>query len=777
MANLFNISLWLVGPSVVHFHLFFPSRTMPGRRARIAYWSYLIALIGAGPYILNNWKRLSSFSWFENLQFASLVFLGINLIAATAILIYNYRHVRSALDRGKIRIVILGGIIGTIPVVSLTILPAAFFDQPIIPFEFAFLLVGIIPVTYGYAIVRHQLIEIEKHVNRGATQVLVYSLLGGLYVLMTSLLEMIHLQSTVQQWILNTLVVLLLASVFSPLRQQVQMFVDRVFYGGWYDMRTAITNITQNLDTFSELRPLAQALCGRTAQFLFLENIFLFITGPKGDLSVYETHGQREHVDQLAASFPILPAHSPILRFLKERKTAIESGKLKSSLPPDELSDADLELLNCSAIRLWVPFFGREKIGGLLALGPKIGGDVFTVDDFYILGVVSRQVGPIIENIHLLTQLRRHAKELERRVDERTTELYDAKERVEAILASVGDGVVVTDLDGRIITVNKAIEAQFSYRSEEIAGQELFSLYKGENAPELLESMLFTLRNGEVWSGEMVLPHADGRHLDVQLTMAPVRDQHGRMVGFVGSQRDITQQRELERMKEKFISDVSHELRTPVATLALYVGFLERNDSPERAQYLDIVRSETRRLTLLLEDILDLTRIEGSKTYRVEPVSLNAVTEQVVAANRLLANTSGLELTFEPAENLPSLLGDENLIARVVTNLVSNSIRYTPSGHVCVKTLRLNGRVALQVQDTGMGINREDLPHIFDRFYRGQSVSQTNISGTGLGLAIVKEIVEIHHGEVHVESDPDQGSTFTVTFPPQDEIAWPEKLS
>ena len=253
------------------------------------------------------------------------------------------------------------------------------------------------------------------------------------------------------------------------------------------------------------------------------------------------TFGSTEIIYQQAASFPILPPDSPFMRFLQGVGGPVDTSSLKESLSEEPLTEDDLALLNCEQIRLWVPIFGREKISGVLALGPKVGGDVFTVDDLYILGVVSRQVGPLIENIHLLTRLRKHAKDLEKRVEERTAELHDAKERVEAILASVGDGVVVTDLEGTIITVNQAFEDQSTYGGSEITGRDFFALLREHNPSEPLEEMQMTLRSGEVWIGELKARRRDGSHCDIQLTMAPVRDQHGRMVGFVGSQRDITQ--------------------------------------------------------------------------------------------------------------------------------------------------------------------------------------------------------------------------------------------
>jgi signal transduction histidine kinase len=151
-------------------------------------------------------------------------------------------------------------------------------------------------------------------------------------------------------------------------------------------------------------------------------------------------------------------------------------------------------------------------------------------------------------------------------------------------------------------------------------------------------------------------------------------------------------------------------------------------------------------------------------------LDLNLLTEQVVAAHCPLAEEGGLDLRFDPGDNLPFIYGDQNQIARVLTNLLSNAIRYTAEGSVVVSTYESNAGVWVGVRDTGMGIDEADFPHLFERFYRGQKVSQSKIMGSGLGLAIVKEIVELHDGQIDWESASGEGSTFRVWFPETEKI-------
>ncbi|HSD84054.1 MAG TPA: PAS domain S-box protein, partial [Anaerolineae bacterium] len=224
---------------------------------------------------------------------------------------------------------------------------------------------------------------------------------------------------------------------------------------------------------------------------------------------------------------------------------------------------------------------------------------------------------------------------------------------------------------------------------------------------------------------------------------------------------------ELDRLKSKFVSDVSHELRTPIANLKLYIDLLERGKPEKYSHYVTVLQQQVRRVAALVDDILDLSRLERRKEQGVsyEAVALNDVIKQVVLAHQPRAEANGLRLTFEPTPDLPPVLGDANQLAQVVTNLVANALSYTTAGYVQVSTQLRNERVCLCVEDSGSGIPAEDLPHIFERFYRGQLVLKNDIPGTGLGLAIVKEIVDLHQGQLEVDSRLGEGTIFRAWLP------------
>jgi signal transduction histidine kinase len=225
--------------------------------------------------------------------------------------------------------------------------------------------------------------------------------------------------------------------------------------------------------------------------------------------------------------------------------------------------------------------------------------------------------------------------------------------------------------------------------------------------------------------------------------------------------------KELDRLKTKFVSDVSHELRTPATNLSLYLDLMERGRPERREQYTAVLRRQIGRLITMIEDILNLSRLDMDKIeWQIVSLDVNEVIRQV-AANRQPETETTLSPTLELRKNIPPILGDRKQISLVVNNVLNNAVNYTPQGHIIVRTDwdEAANQIIIEVEDSGIGIPQDELAHIFDRFYRGSNVSQSAIAGTGLGLSIVKEVVALHHGHIAVSSAPGLGTLVRITFP------------
>ncbi len=228
------------------------------------------------------------------------------------------------------------------------------------------------------------------------------------------------------------------------------------------------------------------------------------------------------------------------------------------------------------------------------------------------------------------------------------------------------------------------------------------------------------------------------------------------------------QLKELDQLKSKFVADVSHELRTPITNINLYLDLIEQGSVDKQERYLSVLRQQADRLVHLIEDTLNLSRIElGKEIVTFHPFNLNEVAEVAAVAHKPRAEAANLEMILDFDSHLPNMFGERNQLAQVVANLLANAINYTVDGSIRISTQwhPTEDEVWLIVTDTGMGINPEDLPHLFDRFYRGQEVSQSTIAGTGLGLAIIKEVVDIHAGKISIESALGVGTTIKVQLP------------
>jgi len=221
---------------------------------------------------------------------------------------------------------------------------------------------------------------------------------------------------------------------------------------------------------------------------------------------------------------------------------------------------------------------------------------------------------------------------------------------------------------------------------------------------------------------------------------------------------------ELDRLKSKFVSDVSHELRTPITNLALYLDLLERGRPERRSQYQGILRKQVDRLNSLIEDTLQIARLDmGKVQMQLAPYDLNEIVAECVNEIRPLADNVQVTAVYDPA--LLPILADRDQIIVVLQNLLQNAIAYTPQGSIHVLTHQQDGHVCVTIRDTGSGIAEDELPHIFERFYRGTAVSQSTLPGTGLGLSLAQEIIGRHEGTIEVESHLNSGSAFTISLP------------
>jgi PAS domain S-box-containing protein len=515
----------------------------------------------------------------------------------------------------------------------------------------------------------------------------------------------------------------------------------------------AAINSTLNLDEVLEqiLAQVAQVIPHDAADIMLIESGIARIVRGRG----YAERGVEEAV--LALRFPV----HEIVNF----RQMIESGK------PLLIADTH------DPIPDWVTFSETAWIRSVVAAPIHVGGQVigFINADSTVPGAYSHihaerlqafadQVGVALHNAQLYDAIRRHAEDMEQRVAERTAELESERAQLRPILDGMRDGVMgAMHYEGRVPRlryINQAMYQLLGYRVEEWNP----TLLKSETMrPEQFSSLWITVERKVFeegyWKGELKLRRKDGTEFDAELTITRVDKPDGGVLGSVLMIRDISEAKALQEQKDRFVAYASHELRTPITNLKTRL-YLMRNQPLKLNEHLTIIEQVTERMQKLVEGLLDLSRFKsGVIPLKRQSLVVQDLLRDVVRVQQAEAERKRISITMDMPTTPLLVEADSERMIQVFTNLMTNAINYTPDGGTIeIRAVEDGGAALIHVQDSGIGIDTEHLPYIFQPFYRAGAKT----GGTGLGLSIAREIVELHGGTITVESEVGQGSCFTV---------------
>lgn len=353
-----------------------------------------------------------------------------------------------------------------------------------------------------------------------------------------------------------------------------------------------------------------------------------------------------------------------------------------------------------------------------------------------------------------------------REINEYINKFKEENKLYTRLFQNIQEGVIVVNKNKEILRINPTGLKLLNIDAEEkLEGRPLIEVIWNYTLDDITGK---SIESGEALSKEIILDHLNGRILDVLIS--PMFNERGEIRGAIIVFTDVTDKKKLEKIRQDFISNVSHELKTPLTSIKSMVEVLLEGgieDSKLRREFLENINQEVDRLARLVNDLLLLSRLESDKEF-LNPVPTDFVTliTRTVSRFQPRAMKEGLTLTLDIDGEIPELKVDVNYIDQVISNLLDNAIKYTPSGgKIEVKVEDIGKMVKVSVKDTGIGIAKEDLPRIFERFYRGDKSRNLSLGGVGLGLSIVKHIVEAHGGSVGVESEIGKGSTFYFTLP------------
>ena len=386
---------------------------------------------------------------------------------------------------------------------------------------------------------------------------------------------------------------------------------------------------------------------------------------------------------------------------------------------------------------LYVPLKAKGHIMGVLTVDNRVSDEDFTRNDLFLLSLLSDYAAVAIENARLFGQIE----------EERRT--------LEAILAGTEDMIIVTNDQGHVLLINESARRDFALGREEVEGRPLADLIQNQDLSNLYQQSL-NRTNGT--SAEVTIEERT-----FLATLSPISD-----VGRVVVMKDITHLKQLDQMKSDFVATVSHDLRSPLTSIRGFADLLpvvgELNE--QQNSFLKKIHRGIEDITALINDLLDIGRIEAGTDWGTEPCDLNEIILSVTDKLRNQAENKQQSLVVETSAEPLIVQGNRLRLEQVVNNLVGNAVKYTPEGGNIHVWSSVDDKIAVvNVEDTGIGIPVSEQPFIFDKFYRVQSDQTANISGTGLGLSIVKSIIERHNGRIWVKSEPEKGSCFSFLLP------------
>jgi len=365
------------------------------------------------------------------------------------------------------------------------------------------------------------------------------------------------------------------------------------------------------------------------------------------------------------------------------------------------------------------------------------------------------------------------AERLERYEEQNIEELTAEKAKLETLVSTIADGAVLIDNNMQMILVNPTARRIFGWEGNDVVGSNVLHQLPPAIQMEITRP-LYEMAAGECDSAEFRIHLNQPIKRTIRILLTTVLNlQRESIKGIAITVQDITREVELNEAKSQFISNVSHELRTPLFNIKSFIETLhdygEELSIEQRQDFLKTVNHETDRLTRLVNDVLDLSKLESGRSYNFDGVDLAQAIEQTLRTYQLNAKDKGIELLQEVAPNLPLVMGNYDLLLQVLANLVGNALKFTKAGgKVAIRAYQLDPkphsqnqspRVRVEVSDTGIGIASEDQQAIFDRFFRVENRVHT-LEGTGLGLSIVRNIVERHGSKVNLVSEVGIGTTF-----------------
>ena len=740
----------LLAPTLLlHFALFFPGSSGADRKSLLkigAVYSLPLSLLTV--HVLTAFNALGfvpstrSRVVLEQIEYG---FLGTYFLAAGLVFYLSYRHTRSGVLRQQLKWLTGGTLAGSLPFTAFYILPYLFDAQTQPWMQFSTTSLVLIPLCFGYAIIRYRLMDVDIIFKRGLAYTAATAAVAAVYFgLVAIIAEIFHAQTSGP--VAGIIAIVIAAFLFQPFREGIQARLDRFFYRDRLNYRRTLIEFGRTLTNEVRLEPMLGSVMDRVSQTLLVDRLAIFVEDP-----------QRPGEMRLARSMGVRLVESLDLSFIAPSRPDFVSGPVFFESPRSarDVSNSVRRTLEQLELNYFIPCRIRDHTVAVLGLGKTVDGDYLSSDDVELVQTIAGYVAIALDNSQLYTSLEQKAVEVAR-----------LKDFSENIVESLNVGVLAVDLLGTVDAWNSRMEQLIGVSRSEAVGKPFSRLLPKELVQEI------DARGDEdqvtgIYKHRLVY---QGRTVVLNVSITPLVSKSGERIGRLLLFDDVTQRERMEEQMsqtEKLTSlgllaaGVAHEVNTPLAVISNYIQMLARQmpDDDPRHSIIEKIVKQTFRASEIVNNLLNFSRTGPSQ---LADVDVNRVVEETLSLVAHPLKTSQIQVVKQLGEALPPVRGSANKLQQVFLNLFLNARDAMPLGGMLeVRTAAHNGSVEIEVVDTGNGISREHIHKIFDPFFTTKAGSR----GTGLGLSVSYGIIKEHAGKIDVRSTPGRGTSFHVEFP------------
>ena len=752
-----NVVAWVLQPALfLHFVL-----TFPEKREFVRKHAWVLGLVYAPGAVLLG-SRLVAMRLLEatgrlsrGMDRLDISYGAVFFVLAASVLWHSYQHAGTTILRQQLKWVTRGTILAVAPYtllyVSSYVFPHAMDWLPEAAMKLSVLSLGLLPLTFGYAIFRYRLMDVDLIFKRGVVYTLAAATVAGMYfALVAGVAWLVQMQKPTSGATGLILAVVVTALLFDPVRKWIQDRVDQFFYRTRYDYRRTLLEFGRELSSETDLKTLVSAVLDRLSRTLAVDRLAIFLnTGEEPERFVLSKLSGIAAADNLDLSFLTAPRPEAAGHLFFEN----------THLVPRETESAQQAIARLD-LNYYIPCRAQQKTVAVLGLGKTTKGDLLSSEDVELLETLGGYLGVAIQNGRLYASLQQKMTEYER-----------LKDFNENIVESINVGIMALDMNDCVESWNAQMEVMYAMPRWQTLTQPLRNIFPAEFVEEFYR-MRQNAGINNLYKFRLKTPAGELRTLNIAI--APLVTRKFEVVGRLVIMDDITERVDLESQLSQadklssiglLAAGVAHEVNTPLAVISSYTQMLAKQlqGDAQKSGLLDKITRQTFRASEIVNNLLNFSRTSGAEFTDVD---VNKIISDTLALLEHQFKTAKVQVRSELTPSLAPIQGNSGRLQQVFLNLFLNAKDAMPGGGMLSVATANGDFVSVRVSDTGSGIAPEHIHRIYDPFFTTKtSPKEGQNRGTGLGLSVTYGIIQEHAGKIRVESNPGAGTTFALDFP------------